>query len=94
MSSAVTKMFQVKIGIRNMVMPGARIVDTVAMTLSAVMMPATPSSAMPTIQRSPPRLGERTPSDSGAYPYHPNLAAPSLVANPPSITMPANSVSQ
>ena len=31
-SSAVTKMFQVKIGIRNIVMPGARIVNTVAIT--------------------------------------------------------------
>ena len=66
MSRLVTKMFQVKMGIRNMVMPGARMVDTVAMTLRAVMMPATPKSAMPTIHRSPPRFGERTPSDKGA----------------------------
>ncbi len=65
MSRLVTKMFQVKIGMRNMVMPGARIVDTVAMTFSAVMTPPTPKRAMPTIQRSPPTLGERTPSDSG-----------------------------
>ena len=58
-------MFQVKIGMRNIVMPGARMVDTVATRLTAVSTPDTPSRAMPTIQRSPPRPGERTPSDSG-----------------------------
>ena len=94
MSRLVTKMFQVNTGMRNIVMPGARMQITVAITLSAVSTPDSPSNAMPTIHRSPPTFGERTPSESGAYPYQPNLAAPSLVANPPSITMPANRVSQ
>jgi hypothetical protein len=34
------------------------------------------------IHRSPPRPGEVTAFDSGAYPVHPNAAAPSGVRNP------------
>ena len=38
-SKLVTNMFHVKIGMRNIVMPGARIVETVVMMLTAVSMP-------------------------------------------------------
>ena len=65
-SRLVTNMFQVKIGMRNMVMPGARMVDTVATTLTRGDHAGQPGSTMPTIHRSPPTPGERTPSDSGA----------------------------
>ena len=58
-------MFQVKIGIRNMRMPGARMVITVVTMLTAVRMPDTPVSATAMIHRSLPRPGEYTLSDSG-----------------------------
>jgi len=62
---AVTKMFQVKIGIRNMVMPGARMQTTVVMKLTAPRMVPRPARARPMIHRSPPTPGERIASDSG-----------------------------
>ena len=43
-STLVTSMFQVKIGMRNIVMPGARMVSTVAMMLTAVSTPDRPVS--------------------------------------------------
>ena len=65
MSTDVTIMSQVKMGSRNIFMPGARIVVTVVKMLTAVSTPDSPVRTMPTIQRSPPRPGERTLSDSG-----------------------------
>ena len=56
-STLVTSMFQVKIGIRNIVMPGARMVTTVAMMFTAVRMPESPVSTTPMIHRSPPSAG-------------------------------------
>ena len=41
----VTSMFQVKIGMRNMRMPGARMVTTVVTMLTPVRMPDSPVSA-------------------------------------------------
>ena len=64
-STLTTTMFHVKMGIRNMVMPGARMVTTVVMMLTAVRMPDRPTRATPTIHRSPPSPGVRTLSDSG-----------------------------
>ncbi len=81
-------MFHVKIGSRNIDMPGARIVDTVARMLTAVRMPESPVSATATIQRSPPSPGERMPSDSGVYANHPKLAAPFDVKKPDNIVTP------
>ena len=46
-STLVTSMFQVKIGIRNIVMPGARMVNMVAMMLTPVRMPERPVSRTP-----------------------------------------------
>ena len=41
-STLTTSMFQVKIGMRNIVMPGARMVNTVATMLTAVSTPGQP----------------------------------------------------
>ena len=65
MSRLVTKKFQVKMGMRKKVMPGARIVEMVATMLTPVITPEAPSRAMPMIQRSPPRPGVRTSLVSG-----------------------------
>ena len=59
-------MFQVKIGIRNIVMPGARIVMMVVMKLTAPRMVPKPDSASPMIHMSAPMPGERTALLSGA----------------------------
>ena len=50
----VTSMFQVKIGIRNIVIPGARMVMTVLMMFTPVNTPESPVSRTPMIQRSAP----------------------------------------
>src|SRR3954470_2872419 len=78
----VTSVFQVKIGIRNIVMPGARMVTIVVMKLTAPRMVPKPASARPKTQRSPPRPGEYTVLDSGAYANQPNDAAPCGVKKP------------
>ncbi|GAA3589002.1 hypothetical protein GCM10022235_70140 [Kribbella ginsengisoli] len=59
-------MFQVKIGIRNIVIPGARIVMMVVTKLTAPRMVPRPAIHRPMIHRSPPTPGERTAFDSGA----------------------------
>ena len=53
----VIRMFQVKIGIRNIVMPGARRVTTVVIMLTAPRMVPRPDMARPMIHRSPPTPG-------------------------------------
>ena len=62
----VTRVFQVKIGRRNMVMPGARMVKMVVMKLTPPMMVPKPLKARPKTHRSPPRPGENVVLDSGA----------------------------
>ena len=62
----VIRVFQVKIGIRHMVIPGARIQMMVVMKLTPPMMVPKPVSARPSTQRSPPTPGEYVVSDSGA----------------------------
>ncbi len=54
----VTKIVHVKIGIRNMVMPGARMVKIVVMKLTAPRMVPRPPMARPRYQRSAPTSGE------------------------------------
>ena len=88
-------MFQVKIGMRNIVMPGARIVDTVAMMLTAVMMPATPEQGDahdPEVAAERRASGRRRTAACRrtSRSWRRRLA----VRKPPIITMPANSVSQ
>ena len=65
-SRLVTSVFQVKIGIRNIVMPGARMVRIVVMKFTAPRIVPKPPSARPKTHRSPPRPGEFTALDSGA----------------------------
>ncbi|SLJ83017.1 Uncharacterised protein [Mycobacteroides abscessus subsp. abscessus] len=52
------RMFQVKIGIRNIVMPGARRHTTVVIMLTAPRMVPRPDTARPRIHRSAPTPGE------------------------------------
>ncbi len=58
-------MFQTKIGIRNMVMPGARMQMIVVAKLTAPRMVPRPAIHRPITQRSPPTPGDRTASESG-----------------------------
>ena len=53
----MTSTVQVKIGIRNMVIPGARMHRIVVMKLTAPRMVPKPASASPKTHRSPPRPG-------------------------------------
>ncbi|CAM5528277.1 hypothetical protein SGLAM104S_00950 [Streptomyces glaucescens] len=62
----VNRVFQVKIGIRNIVMPGARIPMMVVMKLTAPRIVPKPASASPMIHRSGPTPGERSRLFSGA----------------------------
>ena len=62
----VTRVFQVKIGMRHMVMPGARMQMIVVMKLTAPRMVPKPDSARPKTQRSPPTPGLKVVLDSGA----------------------------
>lgn len=74
--------FHVKIGMRNIVMPGARIVMIVVMKLTAPRIVPKPASASPNTQRSPPSPGLNVVFDNGAYANHPNEAAPCGVKKP------------
>ena len=51
-------MFQVKIGIRNMVMPGARMQKIVVTKLTPPRIVPSPDSTSPMIHMSPPTPGE------------------------------------
>ena len=64
-SVEVASMFQVKIGMRSIVMPGARMVKIVAIRLTEPRIVATPEKRMPMTQRSAPRLGEKVFVESG-----------------------------
>ncbi len=64
-STAVSRTFQTKIDIRNIVMPGARMQMIVVMKLTAPRMVPKPEKARPMIHMSAPMPGERTASDSG-----------------------------
>ena len=72
----VSRMFQVKIGIRNMVMPGARMQMMVVTKLTPLRIVPSPESTRPMIHMSPAIPGECTELVSGAYAYQPNAAAP------------------
>ena len=61
----VTRMFQVKIGNRNIVIPGARMHTTVVIMLTAPRMVPRPPTIRPMIHRSPPAPGEWIAFDSG-----------------------------
>ncbi len=59
-------MFHVKIGIRNIVMPGARIPTIVVRKFTAPRIVPNPASARPMIHMSAPMPGERSMLLSGA----------------------------
>ena len=78
----VTKMFQVKIGMRNIVIPGARMQTTVVTMLTAPRMMPSPPTIRPMIHRSAPAPGEWMASLSGEYAVQPKSAAPAGVIKP------------
>ena len=61
----MSRTFQVKIGIRNIVMPGARMQKIVVMKLTPPRIVPRPPMVNPTIHRSEPMLGELIAFDSG-----------------------------
>jgi hypothetical protein len=65
MMMLVTRMFQVKIGIRNMVMPGARRHRTVVTKFTPPRIVPSPESTRPMIHMSPPMPGEYSALVSG-----------------------------
>ena len=83
-------MFQVKIGMRNIVMPGARMATTVATMFTA----GEDARQAGEHDRHEPQVaaqaGRATSDDSGVYPVQPKSAAPSAVRNPVSIVRPPN----
>ena len=66
MSVAVTSTVHTKIGIRNSVMPGARILKIVAMKLTEPRIEAVPTSVRPMIHRSVPGVDPCSALVSGA----------------------------
>src|SRR5699024_10646983 len=78
----VMRTFQEKIGIRNIVMPGARIVMTVVMKLTEPRMVPKPCRARPRTHRLPPAPGVKVVLLNGAYAVQPNEAAPCGVRKP------------
>jgi hypothetical protein len=77
-------------GIRNIVIPGARSMKMVVTRFTAVITPAVLVTTTPTIHRSAPTPGEYTAPESGAYANHPKLAAPPAVTKPEIIVIPPN----
>jgi hypothetical protein len=61
----VTSVFQVKIGIRHIVMPGARIVMIVVMKFTAPRIVPKPLMPSPSIHMLPPMPGEKLAFASG-----------------------------
>ena len=61
----MTIVFHTKIGIRNIVIPGARMQMIVVMKLTAPRMVPRPAIHRPITHRSPPTLGDRMASESG-----------------------------
>ena len=93
-SRLVIKVFHTNNGIRNMVMPGARMQMIVVMKLTAPRMEPSPAIHRPMIHRSPPTLGLLTALDSGVYANHPKEAAPSGVRKPDAAIRPPKRNSQ
>ena len=87
-------MFHVKIGIRNMVMPGARRVRIVVIMFTAPRMVPRPEMARPMIHMLAPTPGECSTLLSGAYANQPKSAAPPGVMNPAVAIVPPNRYSQ
>ena len=67
---------------RNIVIPGARIVKIVVMKFTPPRIVPSPERARPITQRSAPIPGEYVEFASGAYAVQPKEAAPPGVKNP------------
>ena len=72
----VTRPIQVKIGMRIIVMPGARMLSTVTMRLTAPTSEATPVISRPSVQKFTPSDGENGVVLFGAYMNQPPSAPP------------------
>ncbi len=88
------RMFQVKIGIRNMVMPGARSVMIVVIMFTAPRMVPRPEITSPTTHMFAPAPGLCCESLSGGYPVQPKSGPPPGVRKPPTTIRPPNRYSQ
>ena len=74
--NCVTRPIQVKIGMRIIVMPGARMLSTVTMRLTAPTSEATPVISRPSVQKFTPSDGENGVELFGAYMNQPPSAPP------------------
>ncbi len=90
----VRSTFQVKIGMRNIVMPGARMQTMVVMKLTAPRIVPKPESASPMIHMSAPMFVACAASVIGAYAVQPKSAAPPGVRKPPTAISEPNRYSQ
>ena len=79
---------------RNIVIPGARIVKIVVIKLTPPRIVPTPLIAKPINQRSPPIPGEYSEFESGAYAVQPKDAAPPGDKKPAKVINPPNRNSQ
>src|SRR3954447_17248734 len=89
-SRLVISEFHVKIGIRNIVMPGARRQTIVVMKLTPPRIVPSPLTASPPIHMFAPTPGVFTMSDSGVYAVQPKSGAPPGVMNDESTTVDPN----
>ncbi len=89
----VTSTVQARIGIRNSVMPGARIRKIVTRKLIAPRMELVPMRTRPMIQRSVPVPWNAGP-DSGGYSVQPDAAAPPEARKPDAMSAPPSGSSQ
>ncbi len=74
--NCMTSAIHVKIGMRMSVMPGARMLRTVTIRLTAPTCEATPVISRPSVQKSTPLVGENGTELFGAYMNQPPSAAP------------------
>ena len=86
----VIRMFHVKIGMRNIVMPGARMQTMVVMKLTAPRIVPKPPSASPKMTRSAPSPGSYVWFDNGVYMNQPKAAGPLGVRKPAEAMRPPN----
>ena len=92
-STLVVSTVHVRMGIRNSVIPGARILKIVTRKLMAPRIELVPMRISPTIQRSVP-VPLYWACVSGGYSVQPDAAAPSVIRKPEAISRPPSGSSQ
>jgi hypothetical protein len=92
-STLVTSTVHARMGIRNSVIPGARILKIVTRKLMAPRIELVPMRMRPTIHRSVP-VPLYWACVSGGYSVQPAAAAPSLIRKPEAISSPPSGSSQ